>query len=331
MDPVDPVAAGPAGPVGQNQVPVGRAAGLQDLGNPPYPNHRFPNIDILHTYEKMSYKRARGPLCNMSGPPVRVLRQASVKSKDGATEWHNSPAADTPDMILPPRHPADGHPNEQEISGITEMEGFFFALFTEDILEHIVEMTNLEMHEVKTVTGKMSEATQRMPVYNDITILELKAFLGCLIMSGVRHDGHLNLNMMFEVKFGCLFYRSLFSHKRFEWIIRTIRFDIRGERVQLDKFAAFRTVWDKFVANCKRLYVAGPAVTIDEMLAPFRGRVSFRMYIPQKPFKYGIKIFSVNDSRSQYALNLIPYLGKNSVQTQRQRAQNVNQGEFFSM
>ena len=127
------------------------------------------------------------------------------------------------------------------------------------------------MHYVKTVRSNMSEATQKMPVYNDITVLELKAFIGCLIMSGVRHDGHLNLNMMFDVKFGVLFYRSLFSHKRFEWIIRTLRFDIRGERDQHDRFAAFRTVWDKFVANCKRLYVAGPVVTIDEMLAPFRG------------------------------------------------------------
>ena len=96
------------------------------------------------------------------------------------------------------------------------MEGFFYALFSEDILEHIVEMTNLEMHNVKTVTGNMSVSTQRMPVHNNLTVLELKAFFGCLIMSGVRHDGHLNLNMMFDVKFGVLFYRSLFSHKRFE-------------------------------------------------------------------------------------------------------------------
>ena len=278
----------------------------------------------------MSHKRARGPLCNKSGLPVRVLRQASVMSKDNTNEWHSSPKADMPDIILPPRCPGVGHPNTREISDCTKMEDFFFKLFSEDILEHIVQMTNMEMHYVKTVRSNMSEATQKMPVYNDITVLELKAFIGCLIMSGVRHDGHLNLNMMFDVKFGVLFYRSLFSHKRFEWIIRTLRFDIRGERDEQDRFAAFRTVWEKFVANCKRLYVAGPVVTIDEMLAPFRGRVKFRMYIPSKPDRYGIKIFSANDSKSQYALNLIPYLGKNSAQEQ-ERDEDVNQGEYYSM
>ena len=69
--------------------------------------------------------------------------------------------------------------------------------------------------------------------------------------------------------------------------------------------------------------VAGPFVTVDEMLASFRGRVAFRIYIPFKQ-KYGLKLFMVNDSRSQYALNAIPYLGKTSVQEQ-ERPQDVNQ------
>ena len=154
--------------------------------------------------------------------------------------------------------------------------------------------------------------------------------MGCLIMSGVRHDGHLSLDMMFDVKFGILFYRSLFSHKRFEWLIRTLRFDSRGQRDPNDRFAAFRTVWDSFIANCRHLYVAGPVLTVDEMLAPFRGRVLFRMYIPLKPDRYGVKTFMVNDAGSQYALNAIPYLGKNSVQEQ-QRPDNVNQGEYYTM
>ena len=227
VDPAqDPVAPGPIGPVDRNQVPVGRAAGrLQDLGDPPYPTHNWDVGYELHPFEKMSYKRARGPLGNKSGPPVRFLRQESVKSKDKTNEWSKTPTAGVADILLPQHLPADGHPNPDEIRDVTTMEGFFYALFTQDILEHIVEMTNNEMFLVKTVTSNMSQETQNKPVYNDISVLELKAFLGCLIMSGVRHDGHLNLNMMFDVKFGVLFYRSLFSHKRFEWIIRTLRFD----------------------------------------------------------------------------------------------------------
>ena len=197
-------------------------------------------------------------------------------------------------------------------------------------MNHICEMTNNEMSFVKHVSGNMSQSNADLPVFADTSVLELKAFLGCLIMSGVRHDGHLNLDMMFDHKFGVLFYRSLFSLKRFEWLIRTIRFDARGERNPADRFSPFRTVWEMFIRNCRRLYVAGPVVTVDEMLAPFRGRVSFRMYIPLKPAKYGVKMFMVNDAKSQYALNAIPYLGRGSVQ-ELSRPENINQGEFYTM
>ena len=71
-------------------------------------------------------------------------------------------------------------------------------------------------------------------------------------------------------------------------------------------------------------------MTVDEMFAPFRGRVPFRMYIPSKPAKYGLKIFMVNDAKSQYALNAIPYLGKNSAQ-ETSRPSDVNPGEFYTM
>ena len=37
---------------------------------------------------------------------------------------------------------------------------------------------------------------------------------------------------------------------------------------------------------------------------------AFRMYIPNKPAKYGIKIVMLNDVKSKYMLSAIPYLGK---------------------
>ncbi|CAL4079077.1 unnamed protein product, partial [Meganyctiphanes norvegica] len=53
-------------------------------------------------------------------------------------------------------------------------------------------------------------------------------------------------------------------------------------------------------------------MTIDEQLLAFRGRCPFRMYIPSKPAKYGIKIIMMCDNNSKYMLNAIPYLGLQS-------------------
>ena len=46
------------------------------------------------------------------------------------------------------------------------------------------------------------------------------------------------------------------------------------------------------------------------MLEAFRGRFSFRQYIPNKPAKYGIKIFALVDSACYYMSNLEIYAGK---------------------
>ncbi|KAM3924560.1 piggyBac transposable element-derived protein 4-like [Leptodactylus fuscus] len=56
--------------------------------------------------------------------------------------------------------------------------------------------------------------------------------------------------------------------------------------------------------------VRGENVTVDKQLVAFRGRCPFRQYIPSKPAKYGIKIWTLCDSKSSYALNVQVYTGK---------------------
>nr|CAI5866085.1 unnamed protein product [Callosobruchus analis] len=85
-----------------------------------------------------------------------------------------------------------------------------------------------------------------------------------------------------------------------------VKFDdkaTRDERKATDPFAAIRDIWDIFINTCKTAYVPSTYMTIDEQLLVFRGKCPFRMYIPNKPAKYGIKIVMVCDTAA-------PYLGK---------------------
>lgn len=38
-------------------------------------------------------------------------------------------------------------------------------------------------------------------------------------------------------------------------------------------------------------------------------KTPFRVYMPSKPGKYGLKIFSINDVSTSYMFNAIPYVG----------------------
>ena len=51
-------------------------------------------------------------------------------------------------------------------------------------------------------------------------------------------------------------------------------------------------------------------LTIDEDVCGFRGRVIFRVYTKNKPDKYGIKMFTVCDSKTGYVLCTEVYTGK---------------------
>ncbi|XP_055950804.1 piggyBac transposable element-derived protein 4-like [Argiope bruennichi] len=102
--------------------------------------------------------------------------------------------------------------------------------------------------------------------------------------------------------------RAAMSYKRFLFLHRCIQFDnidTRAERRKSEKLAVIRSIWDSFVQNCLKSFV-----TIDEMLHPFRGRCSWIQYIPNKPAKYGIKIFTLCDAETFYCSNMEIYIGK---------------------
>ncbi|KAL7635293.1 UNVERIFIED_CONTAM: hypothetical protein RMT77_014360 [Armadillidium vulgare] len=103
------------------------------------------------------------------------------------------------------------------------------------------------------------------------------------------------------------------SEEHFAFLINTLRFDDSDTRVarqETDRFAAIRSIWDIFIANCGKMYIPNENITVDEQLLSFKGNCPFRMYIPNKPAKYGIKIVLANDTKSKYLLGAIPYLGK---------------------
>jgi len=67
---------------------------------------------------------------------------------------------------------------------------------------------------------------------------------------------------------------------------------------------------ERFATKCRSSYKSGAFVTVDEQLVTFRGRCPFKMFIPNKPGKYGIKIWVLADSHNSYCCNLQVYTGR---------------------
>lgn len=177
--------------------------------------------------------------------------------------------------------------------------------------------TNMLTDIVRHTNVKISEKSQN---YNDkhivkeTTLVEMKAVIGLLYLAGLFRSSRQNLEDLWASDgTGVDIFRSTMPLKRFQFILASLRFDCEGtraERRRTDKLAPFRGIFEKFLDHCKEHYTPAEYMTLDEKLEAFRGRCPFRQYIPNKPAKYGIKVFALVDARTFYAYNLEVYAGK---------------------
>lgn len=181
---------------------------------------------------------------------------------------------------------------------------YFFDL---EIIEQIVRYTNQHIDKQRP---KFGDRLLREPGTN---LSEMHCFIGLLYIAGVLKSGRVNIDELWNNDgTGVEIFRIGMSKFRFSFLLQHLRFDdmdTRKERHKVDKLAPIRSIFDLFVEKCKSAYTPFENVTIDEKLEAFRGRCGFRVYIPSKPNKYGLKVYALVDSKTYYACNLEVYVG----------------------
>jgi len=63
-------------------------------------------------------------------------------------------------------------------------------------------------------------------------------------------------------------------------------------------------------ANFKNAVNPGEFLSLDESLLSFKGRLSIKQYNPKKRARFGLKMFFLLDSVTDFALGILPYQGK---------------------
>jgi hypothetical protein len=84
----------------------------------------------------------------------------------------------------------------------------------------------------------------------------------------------------------------------------------KRRQVKMVSMPSSKSLLQKLTDKLQQTYYPEEAVTVDEGMCPFRGRVSFRVYMPQKPNKYGMKLLILAESRTGYIWNFEMYHGK---------------------
>ena len=211
----------------------------------------------------------------------------------------------------PSRHPAHnvlaeqrGLPDGVQFDTIADA----FRIFVDEaMVNHILLCTNRHAAEIKATSARFR--------WTDLSPTEFYAFLGLHLLAGVQKARNRRLGELWDEQWGYPIFRATMSFGRFTDILRALRFDDKSTRSQRisdsgNQAAAIQEMFDMFLAKCRSSYKCGPSVTIDEQLINFHGRCRFRMFIPSKPGKYGLKMWIMADSETFYCADAQLYAGK---------------------
>ena len=139
----------------------------------------------------------------------------------------------------------------------------------------------------------------------------MKAFVGLLITMGIirlpdlemywRQDCGLNATPGVS---------SIMSLVKFEQIFRYLHLVDNSRDGTHDKLFKVRDFVDLVSTPFSAHYTLHQPMTIDEAMIPFKGRLTFKQYMKNKPTKWGIKVFVLSDATNGYIYRIQIYTGK---------------------
>ena len=163
-------------------------------------------------------------------------------------------------------------------ANISSIEDAFLSFMPEKMLQKFLLYSNVEYSQSVTSTEKSKE----------ITMIELKAFIGLLLLGGLLGKSKTDLKCLWRrSSLESPIFKATISRSRFQKIIACLRFDYKKQekkekkQINLPQFVKFGLIF-KIICKC---YTPGSNITIDEQLLGFRGKCPFRHYMPKKPDK----------------------------------------------
>ncbi len=192
---------------------------------------------------------------------------------------------------------------------------------TDEVISLMVRETNryVEQYLLTHKPSKRSKNLQWEPITNE----EMLKFLGIVIEMGLVQMPKLDYYWSKSQLYGSKIIQNTISRDKFELLLKFLHFSNNNEKdASEDRLVKLNPLLNLLKARFKSVYIPGSVVTIDETMVPWRGRLSFRQYVPGKAHKYGVKMFKVADMNG-YTWDFMIYTGKQNPTTSLGHSQTV--------
>ena len=177
----------------------------------------------------------------------------------------------------------------------------FLCLFSEQIIQLIVEQTNLYIKH----KGMVSEAT---------TSEEIMKFLGLNILMGMKRLPSYRDYWSTNLQMNDPYISSVMPVKRFSFLLSNLHLNDTSKEPKrnepgYDKLYKVAPFLDIVSETYKHFYNPTKNQAIDESMIKFKGRSSMKQYMPMKPIKRGYKVW-VRADEYGYICEFQMYTGK---------------------
>ncbi|KAF0728333.1 piggyBac transposable element-derived protein 4-like, partial [Aphis craccivora] len=182
-----------------------------------------------------------------------------------------------------------------------------FIPFTGDpgLLSHVPD------DEPYSLTPKSNLST-----WHNTDVVELKKFFGLNILMGYLKFPTLRTYWSHNgIDYHPIFGKTMSRH-RYESILRCLCFYQPNLVDHSDRLHKISNVTNHIINNIRTMYYPNENLSLDESILLWRGRLSFRQYIPSKAHKYGIKFYELC-TKDGFILNILIYKVKGTDEDSR--------------
>ena len=222
--------------------------------------------------------------------------------------WTDEDSAGGDPPTFTPVRPAGIHlPGDFIITKDHEELDFFQLFFSQQVLERIANATNEYAWRHIVDTPAYGD---RFGAWEETTAEEIRKVLGqILYMSIVRLpkvEDYYRITPLFHGLWARAF---IASRNRFKALMSFLHLTTADEETEGDRLRKVRWLHDHLKNTCRKYFQPDQRVSIDERMIRMKGRSILKQYMPNKPTKWGVKLFAACDVASSYMFDLDVYTG----------------------
>ena len=173
--------------------------------------------------------------------------------------------------------------------------------------------------ESRTVTGKNPHLKEhsRVHKWKDTNKEEIMTLLAFFLLQGLHqkpdNKSYFSRRKLLETPI----FLELFTEKRFHLLLKFLHFvdnEAYDENTSSSRrLYKLKPILDHLNEKCPTVYTPKCDVSVDESLMMWKGHFAWKIYVPTKHVRFGIKSFKLSEVEPGYVWNFIAYVEKETT------------------